>query len=69
MQGELIDLALCKLFSWSLPGTAVSIHLGSGEPLMQAESVLEIGLKANKLAKEQKRSTLTTPDYKWDPAQ
>ncbi len=55
MPGRLIDLALCRLFSWSPPGIAVSIHLGSGEPLLQIESVLEIGLKAKILAKEQKR--------------
>ena len=52
MPNELIDLALCKLFSWSPPGTAVSIHLGSGEPLLQTKSVLEIGQKANNLAKD-----------------
>jgi uncharacterized protein len=50
MPGELIDCALCRLFRWSPPGAAVSIHLGSGEPLLQTESVLEIGLKANALA-------------------
>ena len=53
MPRQLIDLALCKLFSWSPPGTAISIHLGSGEPLLQTESVLEIGQRANKLAKDQ----------------
>ncbi len=65
MPGELIDLALDKLFSWSPPGTAVSIHLGSGEPLLQTKSVLEIGLKANNLAKDRNRPLSLSPDNKW----
>ena len=31
----LIDLAIDRLFDWSAPFAPVSIHLGSGEPLLQ----------------------------------
>lgn len=52
---ETLDKALQALFNWSKPKTAVSIHLGSGEPLLKPDIVIEIGKKARQIAKAQQR--------------
>ncbi len=51
----LIDLAIDRLFDWSAPSAPVSIHLGSGEPLLQSEAVVALGRKAGRLARGRNR--------------
>ncbi len=52
---ETVDLALQALFCWSRPKSAISIHLGSGEALLNPEIVREIGWKSRQMAKAQQR--------------
>lgn len=47
--------AVDTVFKWSLPGSGVSLHLGSGEALLYPNTVLEIGRRAKKLAQSQSR--------------
>jgi len=53
---ETLDMALQALFDWSKPKSAISIHLGSGEALLSAEIVREIGWKSRQMAKAQHRA-------------
>jgi uncharacterized protein len=53
---ETIDVALQALFGWSEPKSSISIHLGSGEALLNPEIVREIGRKSRQMAKAQHRS-------------
>jgi uncharacterized protein len=55
MDPGILNLAIEKLFEWSKPGSGVSIHFGSGEPLLQADAVKDAGNLAKKMAREQKR--------------
>lgn len=50
----ILQRAVESVFRWSSKG-GVSLHLGSGEPLMNPGAVLETGRRANQLAKSQKR--------------
>ena len=53
---ETLNQALTKLFLWSKPKTPISIHLGSGEPLLFPQNVQKIGKQAKNLAKKHGRS-------------
>ncbi len=55
MKRKTVDQAINALFSWSRLGSGVSIHLGSGEPLLYPEVVRAIGERSRALANEQKR--------------
>lgn len=47
--------AVERLFAWSAPGADVAIHFGSGEPLLQTQTVQAAANLAKRLAREQKR--------------
>ncbi|MCE7743681.1 MAG: SPASM domain-containing protein [Candidatus Heimdallarchaeota archaeon] len=51
MSIDLISQVINLLFKWSSNSNSVSIHLGSGEPLMKPDIVREIGQEARKLSK------------------
>ncbi len=51
MSKKVMEKALEALFAWAPEGSDISIHLGSGEPLLQPETVQEIGFKAREMAR------------------
>ena len=53
---EKLEMALQALFDWSKPKSAISIHLGSGEALLNPDIVREIGHKSRHMAKAQNRA-------------
>jgi len=53
---EKLEMALQALFDWSKPKSAISIHLGSGEALLNPDIVREIGQKSRRMAKAQHRA-------------
>ena len=53
---EKVDIALQALFDWSKPKSAISIHLGSGEALLNPDIVREIGRKSKQMANAQNRA-------------
>jgi uncharacterized protein len=55
MDPDILHLAVEKLFKWSKPGTGVSVHFGSGEPLLQPGAVKAAGILAKRRALEQNR--------------
>lgn len=60
MSQEMVKKAVDSLFSWS-SHNKLSLHVGSGEPLIQADAVHEIGRMARKLQKDRQVSLhLTT---------
>ncbi|MBU7016110.1 MAG: radical SAM protein [Theionarchaea archaeon] len=54
MSPQVLDKALELLFTWSSKGR-LSIHLGSGEPLLKPDAVFDIGKKARAMAQERGR--------------
>lgn len=55
MSQKVVQKALDALFGWAPEKSEVSIHLGSGEPLLTPDAVYEIGWRAQKMAKDQNR--------------
>lgn len=55
MSGETLQKAIDFLFKCSSRGIPVSVHLGSGEPLMEPLLVRQAGRSVKKLAKKQNR--------------
>jgi uncharacterized protein len=51
MSKETLRQVITTVFHWFPKDVKVSIHLGSGEPLLQPDLVHEIGVQAQKLAK------------------
>jgi uncharacterized protein len=56
MSQKVLHKALDTLFAWAPEGIGISIHLGSGEPLLNSEAVHEIGYTARDIAKTQNRA-------------
>jgi uncharacterized protein len=55
MEPAMVNLAIERLFEWSWPGSALSIHFGSGEPLLNPAVVKLAGTTARRMARKQKR--------------
>lgn len=55
MDRKILIRSVEMLFQRSQPGSALSIHFGSGEPLLQSGAVKTAGKLAKKLAREQSR--------------
>jgi uncharacterized protein len=55
MDRELLALSVERLFEWSDPGARLSIFFGSGEPLLQPESVKAAGKLARRMARKNNR--------------
>lgn len=55
MDREVLVRSVEMLFEWSDPGSRLSIHFGSGEPLLQPESVKAAGKLARRMARGKNR--------------
>jgi uncharacterized protein len=55
MSLDMLQKAVDSLFEWSA-NRGISIHFGSGEPLLQPQAVLEVGRRARERARKERRS-------------
>lgn len=56
MEMTMVNAAVDALFAWSKVGSGVSLHFGSGEPMLHPDAVFGAGDQAKKLAELKKRS-------------
>jgi uncharacterized protein len=56
MPRHILHQAVDAAFEWSKKDSGISLHLGSGEPLLQPKALLEIGRRAKRLAQARRRT-------------